>query len=214
MSSKKSFMAAKKKTTPLAASGDFDSLVSSIVHIHRQTQDFATKAVNVTLTLRNWLIGRQIEVYERNGADRATYGDKLMDILAKRLVKQGWERCDRRELYRFRQFYLIYPEIVESLTPQSTLSLELLPLFSLLPPPPSPIRESVTPESQIVETVTPQLIHRLSFTHLNELIQLPDETQRRFYEIESIRGNWSVRELPKKEEMERFIAQIGKEVAE
>jgi len=150
-------MAAKKKPIPPAASGDFDSLVSSIVYIHQQTQDFATKAVNVALTLRNWLIGRQIEVYERNGADRATYGDKLMDTLAKRLVKQGWERCDRRELYRFRQFYLIYPEIVESLTPQSTLSLELLPLFSLLPPSPSPIRESVTPKSPIVETASPQL---------------------------------------------------------
>ena len=202
MSNKKKLVAAKKKPTPPAASGDFDSQVSSIVHIHHQTQDFATKAVNVALTLRNWLIGRQIEVYDRNGADRATYGDKLMDTLAKRLVKQGWERCDRRELYRFRHFYLIYPEIVDSLTPQSTLSLELLPLLSLLPPPPSPIRETVTPESPIVETASPQLlaphpelIFRLSFSHLNELIQLSDETQRRFYEIECIRGNWSVREL-------------------
>jgi predicted nuclease of restriction endonuclease-like (RecB) superfamily len=41
----------------------------------------------------------------------------------------------------------------------------------------------------------PELLHRLSFTHLAELIQLPDDTQRRFYEIECIRGNWSVREL-------------------
>ena len=35
----------------------------------------------------------------------------------------------------------------------------------------------------------------MSFTHLAEIIPLPDETQRRFYEIECIRGNWSVREL-------------------
>jgi hypothetical protein len=41
----------------------------------------------------------------------------------------------------------------------------------------------------------PELIFRLSFTHLAELIQIPDHTQRRFYEIECIRGNWSVREL-------------------
>ncbi len=65
------------------------------------------------------------------------------------------------------------------------------PLAALL----SPIRESVSPESHIVESVTPQLIHRLSFTHLSELIEIPDDTQRRFYEIECIRGNWSVREL-------------------
>jgi len=102
-------MASKEKAATHVSSGDFDSLVTSIVHLHRQTRDFAAKAVNVALTLRNWLIGRQIELYERKGTDRAAYGDKLMDTLAKRLVKQGWERCERRELYRHRQFYLAYP---------------------------------------------------------------------------------------------------------
>jgi predicted nuclease of restriction endonuclease-like (RecB) superfamily len=185
----------KKKPVKPALESDFESLVSSIVQIHRQAQIYATKAVNVGLTLRNWLIGRQIEVYERQGADRATYGDKLMDTLANRLKNQGWERCDRRELYRFRHFYLTYPGIVESLTPQSLMLPELQPLMALLPQSSVSIRELVTPESPIVETATPQLIHRLSFTHLAELIQLSDETQRRFYEIECIRGNWSVREL-------------------
>jgi predicted nuclease of restriction endonuclease-like (RecB) superfamily len=46
----------------------------------------------------------------------------------------------------------------------------------------------VTPQS-------PSIIFRLSFTHLAEIIALPDEFQRRFYEIECIRGNWSVRAL-------------------
>jgi predicted nuclease of restriction endonuclease-like (RecB) superfamily len=185
----------KKKSVKPALESDFESLVSSIVQIHRQAQIYATKAVNVGLTLRNWLIGRQIEVYERQGADRATYGDKLMDTLAARLKNQGWERCDRRELYRFRHFYLTYPGIVESLTPQSLMLPELQPLMALLPQSSASIGETLSPESPIVETATPQLIHRLSFTHLAELIQLSDETKRRFYEIECIRGNWSVREL-------------------
>lgn len=185
----------KKKSVKPALESDFESLVSSIVQIHRQAQIYATKAVNVGLTLRNWLIGRQIEVYERQGADRATYGDKLMDTLANRLKKQGWERCDRRELYRFRHFYLIYPGIVETLSPQSVMLPELQPLMAFLPQSSTSIREPVTPESRIVETASPQLMHRLSFSHLAELIELSDETQRRFYEIECIRGNWSVREL-------------------
>ena len=53
-------------------------------------------------------------------------------------------------------------------------------------------RESATPKSQIVESVSPLLIpselgliSRLSFTHLAEIIPLPDETQRRFYESDS-----------------------------
>jgi predicted nuclease of restriction endonuclease-like (RecB) superfamily len=142
--------------------------------------------------MRNWLIGYRIEAYERQGVDRATYGDKLMDTLAERLVKQGWARCERRELYRFRQFYLAYPRIVESLTPQSLLLTEWSPLQALVPSLPGQIRESATPQSLPAH---PELVFRLSFTHLNELIQLPDDTQRRFYEIECIRGNWSVREL-------------------
>ena len=186
----------KKKAAPKpVAESSFESLVVSIVQIHQQAQEFATKAVNVGLTLRNWLIGMQIEVYERQGTDRSTYGDKLMDVLAGRLKKQGWDRCDRRELYRFRQLFLTYPNIVESLSPQSHLRPELQPLLAHLPSVPGPIWQSVTAKSPIVETASPQLIQRLSFSHLSELLELTDDTQRRFYEIECIRGNWSVREL-------------------
>lgn len=186
----------KKKASPKpVAESSFESLVVSIVQIHQQAQEFATKAVNVGLTLRNWLIGMQIEVYERQGTDRSAYGDKLMDVLAGRLKKQGWGRCDRRELYRFRQLFLTYPNIVESLSPQSHLRPELQPLLAHLPPVPGPIWQSVTAKSPIVETASPQLIQRLSFSHLSELLELTDATQRRFYEIECIRGNWSVREL-------------------
>lgn len=39
------------------------------------------------------------------------------------------------------------------------------------------------------------LITSLSFTHLKELIAIDDPLQRAFYEVECIRGNWSVREL-------------------
>jgi predicted nuclease of restriction endonuclease-like (RecB) superfamily len=185
-------MASKKKPATPALSGDFESLVTVIAQIHHEAQTFATKAVNIGLTLRNWLIGRQIEVYERQGADRAIYGDKLMDSLAKRLVRQGWKRCERRELYRFRQFFLTYPKIVESLTPQFLLLPELRPLLAILSSSLVPIVESVAP--QLIPPL-PGLISLLSFTHLAEIIQLPDEAQRRFYEVECIRGCWSVREL-------------------
>ena len=83
-------MAARKKPgVPNATSGDFDSLVSSIVRLHRQTQDFATKAVNVALTLRNWLIGCRIAEHELHGSDWAAYGDNarsdaLVLVLAER----------------------------------------------------------------------------------------------------------------------------------
>jgi predicted nuclease of restriction endonuclease-like (RecB) superfamily len=39
------------------------------------------------------------------------------------------------------------------------------------------------------------LLSRLSFSHLAELFELDDPLKRAFYEIECIRGNWSVRAL-------------------
>ena len=40
-----------------------------------------------------------------------------------------------------------------------------------------------------------KIIHRLSYSHLELIVDLDDDLKRAFYEIECIRGNWSVREL-------------------
>jgi len=169
---------------------DFKELVKIIAGIHDQLAARAKKAVNVSLTIRNWLIGCYIREYEMEGSDRAKYGERLMDELADALRRQGLKRCDRRELYRYRQFYLCYPQIRESLTPQLVQSLPL-PGKSA-----DGKVESLTPQSEAAPRVrADELLHGLSFTHLNELMQIDDPTKRTFYEIECIRGNWSVREL-------------------
>lgn len=54
------------------------------------------------------------------------------------------------------------------------------------------IRESLTPE---LGAPVEKLLTSLSFTHLAELIAIEDPLKRAFYEIECIRGNWSVRAL-------------------
>ncbi len=40
-----------------------------------------------------------------------------------------------------------------------------------------------------------KLVSKLSFTHLNLLLPIEDPLKRRFYEMECIKGTWSVREL-------------------
>ncbi|OGS20314.1 MAG: hypothetical protein A2252_11900 [Elusimicrobia bacterium RIFOXYA2_FULL_39_19] len=99
----------------------FQNLVNSICGVHKQLLNRTIKAVNAGLTIRNWVIGYYIEEYERAGTDRARYGDRLMDELSDTLIKQGIDRCDRRELYRYRQFYLSYPQIVDTVSPQYTI---------------------------------------------------------------------------------------------
>ena len=78
---------------------NFDRLVQSISDVHRQLQGQAVKAVNMGLTLRNWLIGAYISEYELRGEDRAAYGEALFPKLAKRLTDAGVANCNTR---RFR----------------------------------------------------------------------------------------------------------------
>jgi predicted nuclease of restriction endonuclease-like (RecB) superfamily len=178
-----------------AQRSDFESLVDAIVQIHKQAQEFATRAVNVGLTLRNWLIGYRIVEFEQNGQDRATYGERLLPALAERLAAAGLKRVDARELRRYRLLYTVYPQIRETLSPELLVRIEFSAFQALMHFDPKEKRETLSPESHIVKRVSPQLIHRLSFSHLSELLDLPDDTRRRFYEIECMKGGWSVREL-------------------
>ncbi len=163
----------------------FEKLVTAIQQVHRHFSIKANKAINLSLTLRNWMIGLYLYEYEQNGSDRAQYGEYLLDKLADRLRKSGMRRVDVRELRRYRQFYLTYPQIRESLTPESR---PLLPFSEET----SVNRESAPPDLKLDGKT---ILERLSFTHLAELMKIEDDTKRAFYEIECIRGNWSVREL-------------------
>ena len=167
---------------------NFNGLVQQIKTIHDSLQKQAVKAVNMGLTLRNWMIGHYIYEYEQDGQDRAEYGEKLLHKLSDSLQHYGLKRVEERELRRFRLFYLTYPRIRESLTP------ELLPFLKNAGKQldTAAIRETLSPESR---TPGQTLLERLSFSHLAELIAIEDAQKRYFYEIECIRGNWSVREL-------------------
>jgi len=82
---------------------NFDILIQSIERTHTHFQHKAVKVVNVSLTIRNWLIGFYIVEFELFGDDRAVYGQKLFDELALRL--KSIKGIDRRSLYRFKDFY-------------------------------------------------------------------------------------------------------------
>jgi predicted nuclease of restriction endonuclease-like (RecB) superfamily len=163
----------------------FESLVSAIADVHQRLQSEAVKAVNTALTLRNWLIGFYIHEYELAGQDRAAYGERLIERLSDRLRACGVPRTDGRELRRYRLFYLTYPQIRESLPPEFAQALPDTQANV-------DIREALTPKSLITGA---DILRKLSFTHLAELLAIEDPLKRVFYEVQSIRGGWSVREL-------------------
>lgn len=108
----------RKGVASLGPELTFAGPVGAIGEIHQRMVARAGHAVNISLTTRSWLIVCCIEEYERRGVDRAEYGEKLADELAAEQTRKGLSNCNRRELYRYRQSCLVYPQIVGAVTPQ------------------------------------------------------------------------------------------------
>ena len=167
----------------------FAALVTSIRQVHEECAVRATRAVNISLTWRNWLIGSHIHHYELQGADRARYGDKLLAELSDALRTQGVSNSGKRQLYGYLAFYRAYPQIVRAVSAQYA---------ALRPPAPSEekVRTASAPSPTTVFSTDPDLlVTRLSYSHFEQLVELDDAPQRTFYEAGALRGNWSVREL-------------------
>ena len=93
---------------------NFESLVGRINQVQDVLQAQAAHAVNLALTARNWLVGYYIVEFEQHGEDRAKYGDKLINRLAKEINRKGFET---RSLHMYRRIYLIYPQLATAIFP-------------------------------------------------------------------------------------------------
>ena len=167
---------------------DFAHLVAAIQQTHVVLANQAAKAVNISLTLRNWFIGHHIAEFELQGADRARYGDKLLSELAQALRDQAVSNVGKRQLYGYLAFYRAYPQIVRTAPAQSA---QTLLSFAAA----NKVRTASAPSPTLPAIDADTLITRLSYSHFERLVELDDPTQRAFYEVETLRGNWSVREL-------------------
>jgi predicted nuclease of restriction endonuclease-like (RecB) superfamily len=181
---------------------NFDALVHAIADIHRRTQTAAAGAVNIALTCRNWLIGAYIHEYELQGQDRAEYGEQLMQRLGDALRKQGVPACERPRLYAYLSFYRVYPQIREAVSREWTsiensamATHEIFRSLTGKSPSAEPTGTIVRSATGISSASGGLLVERLSYTHLELLTGIQDPLKRAFYEIECIKGNWSVREL-------------------
>lgn len=165
----------------------FDGLIASIANTSHYFQQQAQKQVNVALTLRNWLIGAYLVEYEQQGEDRAQYGEKLLIKIAENLKKQGFTGLGVTNLKLFRQFYIAYPAIGQTLYDQLPMMMQssILPSTSL----------STPKTSNEYQLDAQKLINHLSFSHIIELLKADTPLKRVFYESQAIQNNWSVREL-------------------
>jgi predicted nuclease of restriction endonuclease-like (RecB) superfamily len=170
---------------------NFEQLATIIGQLHTSLRGAAAASVNRMMTMRNWMIGMYIVEYEQNGEDRAKYGSGLLITLAQNLKAKGVKGSSVAALRNYRQFYNTYAQFRNCIINEA----RQLSIF--------PIQQQAAVElnghkNQLVSELSPKpdaLLKHFSFTHFVELMRLDDPLKRAFYEIEGIKGCWSVPQL-------------------
>lgn len=184
---------------------NFESLVNHISAIQNTLQAQAAHSVNLALTSRNWLMGCYIVEFEQHGENRATYGEQLLKNLEKRLNTKG---LNERRFREFRRLYLIYPQLKEEVLGYVMSNPEIR--WSLTTEFATPIRQmaSAKYENEIRRTTSAELMdmhkwmipadklfNKLTYSNLSLISAIDNPVKRAFYEMETIRGCWSYKEL-------------------
>jgi predicted nuclease of restriction endonuclease-like (RecB) superfamily len=139
---------------------------SKVVDLLQSARSKVVRTVNQTMVHTYFEIGKMIVEEEQDGKVRADYGKQILKELSDVLTKEFGKGFSVDNLENMRRFYLVYGK-------SETLS-----------------RIS---ENTISETSSRNF--DLSWSHYLKLIRIDDENERKFYEIEAFKNNWSVREL-------------------
>lgn len=125
--------------------------------------------VNLTMVYTYYEIGRRIVVEEQNGADRAEYGKRLLQELSAFLTAEFGKGFSVGNLKNIRQFYKVYSA--------------------------DQIGETVFSQFKSYPAVSNGRKFYLSWSHYLKLMRISNIDERHFYEIESVKNDWSLSEL-------------------
>ena len=155
-------------------------LFQQVVELLQNARQQVLRAVNSTMTYTYFEIGRMIVEEEQNGKERAEYGKQILKGLSEQLTSEFGKGFSVDNLQNMRKLYLTYSNYET--------------LFSISE---SNITKSETVSSISVknELTTLTLNFMLTWSHYIFLMNIDDSKERKFYEIESIKYRWSLREL-------------------
>lgn len=155
-------------------------LFQEVVALVKNAQQQVIRTINSTMVYTYFEIGKMIVEEEQNGKERAAYGKQVLKELSKELTKEFGKGFSVDNLQNMRKLYLVYSnyETVSSISKVENQKSETVSSISL-----------------ISEKPILTLNFILTWSHYIFLLNIDDSNERKFYEIESIKNNWSVREL-------------------
>jgi predicted nuclease of restriction endonuclease-like (RecB) superfamily len=162
-------------------------LLMSIQSLIRSARHIATRGVNALQVMTNFEIGCLIVEHEQKGKKRAEYGKKMLQELSKELSSEFGRGFSRSNLEYMRRFFLEYRERIPKIPQTVSGKLpEYIQKNQMLP------KELSSWQIESSDSKTP---FRLSWSQYVFLLEIPNGTERQFYEIEAAENNWSLREL-------------------
>jgi len=203
----------KKKTKQVAVGGHYNGLLSSVSELLEQARRTSARVVNAVMTATYWEVGRRIVEFEQQGQSRADYGDAVIAQLSLDLTKRFGRGFGPVNLSQMRKFYGLWPEhrIFQTVSEKSgrpagedifhtpSEIFQTSPGISQTPPAKSAIVQTASAISATAsgKLTLPNLAQAfpLPWSHYVRLLSVDSPVARAFYETESIRGGWSVRQL-------------------
>ncbi len=174
-----------------------NNLYKEIKSILDEARQSAYRAVNFTMVIAYWEIGRLIVEDEQKGNKRAGYGEALLTALSEKLTGNFGKGFSVAGLRNYRQFYITFPHS----TIRSAVRSEL--------PSQNDFSKSSALRSESSAKETKQKRHalrdelnkpsdlrkELSWTHYRLLMRVENEAARNYYIEETMAENWSTRAL-------------------
>ncbi|MES1759625.1 PDDEXK nuclease domain-containing protein [Escherichia coli] len=162
----------------------YQQIHDGIIHLVDSARTETVRSVNALMTATYWEIGRRIVEFEQGGEARAAYGAQLIKRLSKDLSLRYKRGFSAKNLRQMRLFYLFFQHVEF----RQTVSGELTPLG--IPQTPS----AEFPSAKIWQTLSAKSFP-LPWSTYVRLLSVKNPDARSFYEKETLRCGWSVRQL-------------------
>jgi len=124
-------------TTSPVAPAAYGDIHAGIVELLETAHHTAARSVNALMTASYWEIGRRIVEFEQGGAERAGYGEVLVERLSVDLTKRFGRGFGKANLWSMKAFYLAWPAdpILQTVSGESAQApiLQTLPAESVKP---------------------------------------------------------------------------------
>jgi len=182
------------RTTPAVPEQvDYAAVHTDIIALLESARSAAARSVNALMTASYWAIGRRIVEFEQGGQERATYGDALIERLAFDLGNRFGRGFSRQNLQQMRLFYLAWPP--EHISQTASAKLPISRIRQTLSGESVQSTNSEAPSRNVIDLASLAKAFPLPWSAYVRLLSVKNPQARTFYETETLRCGWSVRQL-------------------